>query len=183
MSLITSLDDKYSPLATMAAQALDDHLQDYRPFIKYSIALDRKVYEDDYFCKFTPRIHRDAYLADAGSLQCQIDFLGSSKVTKVATTRDQGKVYAVTSAIGSINPTAGNFTALCLCEALPDRLALTSYMIEYAYIHDDGRFCLRKNSHLKANLELVVVEYAESKDEAQVSEAVYFTSEPSSANS
>lgn len=129
----------------MAAHTLDDHLQNYRPFIKHSIALDVKVYEnEDYFCKFTPRIHRDAYLADAGSLQCQIDFLGSSKVPKVATTVDQEKGYVANSAIGSINPTAGNFTALCLCEALPDRLPLTSYMIEYAYIHDDGRLYLEK---------------------------------------
>lgn len=167
----------------MAAQALDDHLQDYRSFIKHSIALDHKIYEDDdYFCKFTPRIHRDAYLADAGSLQCQIDFLGSSKVTKGATAQDQEKGSAATSATGSINPTAGNFTALCLCEALPDRLALTSYIIEYAYIHDDGRLPFEKNSHLKTDLKLVVVEYAGSKDGVQVSESVYITSEPSVAN-
>ena len=46
-------------------------------------------------------------------------------------------------AVGCINPIVGNFTALCACEAIPDRLALTTYMVEYAYIHDDGMSFIR----------------------------------------
>jgi len=105
-------------------------------FIRHSIAVESHVYErDDYFCRFKPRIHRDSHLADAGSWQCQIDFLGSSAAARADSVRNQGhKSYAV----GCINPVAGNFAALCACEAVPGRLALTTYMIEYAYIHDDG---------------------------------------------
>lgn len=40
-------------------------------------------------------------------------------------------------AVGCINPIVGNLTALCASEALAERLALTTYMVEYAYIHDD----------------------------------------------
>lgn len=103
--------------------------------IKHSVPLPRDKYEgDEYFCNFTPRIHRDAYLADAGSWQCQVDFLDASGAADAQ--RNQAhKSYAV----GCINPVVGNFTALCACESIPDRLALTTYMVEYAYIHDDGK--------------------------------------------
>lgn len=107
------------------------------PFIKHSIAVEPQAYERfDYFCRFKPRIHRDFHLADSGSWQCQVDFLGSSTAARADSIRNQGhKSYAV----GCINPIAGNFAALCACEAIPDRLALITYMIEYAYIHDDGK--------------------------------------------
>lgn len=109
---------------------------DFKPFIQNSIALPPQLYErDEYFSRFKPRIHRDAQLADAGSWQCQTDFLESSKAARADAARNSTtKSYAV----GCINPVVGNFTALCACEALPDRLALTTYMVEYAYIHDDG---------------------------------------------
>jgi hypothetical protein len=107
------------------------------PFIKHSIAVEPQAYERfDYFCRFKPRVHRDFHLADAGSWQCQVDFLGSSAAARADSIRNQGhKSYAV----GCMNPIAGNFAALCACEAVPERLALTTYMIEYAYIHDDGK--------------------------------------------
>lgn len=105
-------------------------------FIRNSIPLPPEVYEgEEYFCRFTPRIHREVRLADAGSWQCQVDFLESSTLARVNATRNK----AVSSyAVGCINPVVGNFTALCACEALTERLALTTYMVEYAYIHDDG---------------------------------------------
>lgn len=108
-----------------------------KPFIQNSIALPPHLYEcNEYFSRFKPRIHRDAQLADAGSWQCQVDFLESSNAARADAARNATtKSYAV----GCINPTVGNFTALCACEALPDRLALTTYMVEYAYIHDDGK--------------------------------------------
>ncbi|KAM0347287.1 hypothetical protein ACHAPU_004806 [Fusarium lateritium] len=116
-------------------------------FARNSIPLPRHVYEgQDYFCRFTPRIHRDVRLSDAGSWQCQVDFLKSSTQAR-ATAKRNKDVYSY--AVGCINPVAGNFTALCACEALSERLALTTYMIEYAYIHDD------------------VIEYAENKDESK----------------
>lgn len=106
-------------------------------FIRHSIPLPRHAYEgEEYFCRFAPRIHRDARLADAGSWQCQVDFLESSTEARADANRNKD----VTSyAVGCINPIVGNFTALCACEARSDRLALTTYMVEYAYIHDDGK--------------------------------------------
>lgn len=108
-----------------------------KSFIQNSIAVPAHLYEsEEYFSRFTPRLHRDAHLADAGSWQCQVDFLESSEAARAGAARNTStKSYAV----GCINPVVGNFMALCACEAIPDRLALTTYMIEYAYIHDDGR--------------------------------------------
>ncbi|CAI7570906.1 unnamed protein product, partial [Penicillium bialowiezense] len=108
---------------------------DRKTFIQHSIPLAPFLFEnEDYFCQFTPRIHSDAHLADAGSWQCQVDFLDSSWTARADALRNSNqKSYAV----GCINPTVGNFTALCASEAIPERLALTTYMVEYAYIHDD----------------------------------------------
>ncbi|KAK8101989.1 polyprenyl synthetase [Apiospora kogelbergensis] len=119
--------------------------------IRNSIPLPRHVYEgEEYFCRFAPRIHRDARLADAGSWQCQVDFFDSSTEARADANRNKD---VVSYAVGCINPVVGNFTALCACEALSDRLALTTYMVEYAYIHDD------------------VIEYAENKGESELTEA------------
>lgn len=107
------------------------------PFIRHSVALRRSAYEgSEYFCRFTPRIHRDAHLANAGSWQCHVDFLGASATARADSARNKSHT---SNAVGYINPVVGNFTALCACEAIPSRLALTTYMVEYAYIHDDGR--------------------------------------------
>jgi hypothetical protein len=122
----------------MTVSTLDDRRLDHKSFVKTSVPVDPQAYASgDYFCLFTPRIHRNADLADTGSMQCQVDFLGSSKAARSAVLRNREKGHD-SYAIGSINPTVGNWTALCMCEADPERLALMSYMIEYAYIHDDG---------------------------------------------
>lgn len=103
-------------------------------YIQNSVALDPSQYEgDEYFCLFTPRIHRDAALADRGSWNCHVDFLEAAGAEDAK--RNEGhRSYAV----GCINADVGNFTALCACESLPERLELITYMVEYAYIHDDG---------------------------------------------
>ncbi|KAI1175872.1 isoprenoid synthase domain-containing protein [Nemania sp. FL0916] len=120
-------------------------------FIRSSVPLPPRVYEgDEYFCRFKPRIHRETRLADAGSWQCQVDFLESS--TEARADADRNKDVS-SYAVGCINPIVGNFTALCACEALPERLALTTYMVEYAYIHDD------------------VIEYSANKDKSKLVEA------------
>ena len=122
---------------TMSSKQTDS---EKKPFLYYSVPLESAKYrEDEYFCQFDPRIHRDAHLADAGSLQCQIDFLGSSEAARAAAKKNEERNHK-SYAVGCINPIVGNFTALCACEAIPDRLALTTYMVEYAYIHDDGMF-------------------------------------------
>jgi hypothetical protein len=103
-------------------------------YIKYSIPLNPADYEgEDYFCQFTPRIHKDALLADKGSWQCQVDFLEA-----------EGEEHGVKQgkdsyAIGCINTRVGNFAALCGCEGIPDRLELISYMLEYTCIYDDRK--------------------------------------------
>ena len=105
------------------------------PF-KHSIPVPPHVWEGlDYFSMFTPRIHKDSASADEGSWQCQLDFLEASLVLQADTKRnEEHKSYAV----GCINPTAGNFTALCACECMPERLGLITYIVEYAFVHDDG---------------------------------------------
>lgn len=102
-----------------------------------SLPVPPEAYEgDEFFCQFTPRIHRDSYLADSGCWQCQLDLLGSQGRAHADAVRNRSnKSYAV----GCINPTVGNFTALCASEAIPERLALISYIVEYAYVHDDGK--------------------------------------------
>lgn len=107
------------------------------PTIRYSVPLNPESYVgDEYFCRFKPRVHRDVGLADAGSWQCQVDFLGSSAAARADSSRNKSNV---SYAVGCIDPVVGNFTALCACEAIPGRLALTTYIVEYAYIHDDGK--------------------------------------------
>ncbi|KAJ5641727.1 isoprenoid synthase domain-containing protein [Penicillium lividum] len=120
-------------------------------FVPDSIPVSPESYErEEWFCKFTPRIHRDAHLADLGCMQCQLDLLGSLGHYHAEAVRSgSNKSYAV----GCINPTVGNFTALCAVAAIPERLALISYIIEYAFVHDD------------------LIEYAEKKREMDLSKA------------
>ncbi|KAJ5908817.1 hypothetical protein N7495_001499 [Penicillium taxi] len=123
----------------------------HNTLLPLSLPVQPEAYEgDEFFCIFTPRIHRDSQLADAGCWQCQEDLLGSQGRAHTEAVRNRSnKSYAV----GCINPTVGNFTALCASEAIPERLALISYIVEYAYVHDD------------------VIEYAEEKSEKQLWEA------------
>lgn len=108
------------------------------PLTQYSKPVAPDAYEknDEWFCRCAPRIHWDAHLADAGSWQCQIDFLEASSSARAAAKRNvANKSYAV----GCMNPAVGNFTAVCAAEALPERLWISAYMIEYSYVHDDGK--------------------------------------------
>ncbi|KAF4966749.1 hypothetical protein FSARC_5614 [Fusarium sarcochroum] len=121
-------------------------------YMRNSVPLPRHAYEgDEYFCRFTPRIHPDARLSDAGSWQCQVDFLKSSKEARAGADRNKD-VYSY--AVGCINPVVGNFTALCACEGISERLALTTYMVEYAYIHDDVEKLQEANQQLMEGLSL-----------------------------
>jgi hypothetical protein len=44
--------------------------------------------------------------------------------------------------IGGMNAHTADFTALCAPEALPERIGLCSYFIEYAFVHDGECICL-----------------------------------------
>jgi hypothetical protein len=105
-------------------------------FHRYSVPLDPHTYEgDEYFSRFTPRIHRDAHLADAAAWQCQVDFLSSSDAAHTLTLKDPVKIgYAK----GCMNAVTGNCIAVAAPEALPSRLALITYFFEYALTHDDS---------------------------------------------
>lgn len=112
-------------------------LESQRSFVSQSIPISPGAHEgEDYFCKFTSRIHPDAHLADSGRWQCQLDLLRSQgDAHREAVRSGKNKSYAV----GYINPTVGNLTSLCASAAIPGRLALTSYIIEYAFVHDDSK--------------------------------------------
>lgn len=118
------------------------------PLVPDSLPVPPEAYEgDEFFCQFTPRIHRDSYLADSGCWQCQLDLLSSQgRVHAHAIRTRSDKSYAV----GCINPTVGNFTALCASEAIPDRLALISYIVEYAYVHDDSKIFATSETQMLA---------------------------------
>ena len=136
---------------------------------EHSIPVSLEQFKDqDYFSLFTPRIHRNLAYADDGSWQCQVDFLDATAAARAGADRNR-KNWSY--AVGCINPRAGNFTALCACEALPERLALISYMVEYAFIHDDGKPRWLNESlalSIGAN-DSKVLDYAEDQREAKVS--------------
>jgi hypothetical protein len=89
----------------------------------YAVPVHLEVYIDnpEYTSVFRPRIHRKSLIADHASLQCQLDLYGDESV---------GRNF------GSLNGHVGNFTSLCAPNCMPERLALVSYTIEYAFLHD-----------------------------------------------
>jgi hypothetical protein len=89
----------------------------------YAEPLCSDIYDNclEYTSIFRPRIHKHAFLADHGSVQCHLDLYGR-----------QG----VGSNFGGVNAHAGNFTALCAPNCLPERLALIAYTIEHGFVHD-----------------------------------------------
>lgn len=71
--------------------------------------------------RFQPRISKYDSVTHDACIECQVDLFGESDIGKV---------------IGGMNAHAGDFTALCAPEALPERIGLCSYFIEYAFVHD-----------------------------------------------
>ena len=138
---------------------------------QYSIPVPPQAYEGhDYFCRFTPRIHRNSSCADDGSWQCQKDFFHSNEAARA--NAQKHKTHS-SRAVGCINPRAGNFAALCVPEAIPERLVLASYSFEYGFIHDDGgswpSCCRFRLTAQVLNLsERVVIECAKDKSETKV---------------
>lgn len=80
------------------------------------IATERKL-----LSRFQPRISKYDSVSHDACIECQVDLFGESCIGKV---------------IGGMNAHAGDFTALCAPEALPERIGLCSYFIEYAFVHD-----------------------------------------------
>ncbi|KAE8149070.1 polyprenyl synthetase [Aspergillus avenaceus] len=71
---------------------------------------------------FQPRISKYVSVSHDAAIEAQADLFGENSIGKV---------------IGGMNAHDGDFTALCAAEALPERIAICSYFIEYAFVHDD----------------------------------------------
>ncbi|KAE8446357.1 hypothetical protein EG329_012106 [Mollisiaceae sp. DMI_Dod_QoI] len=91
---------------------------------EHSIPIDPALYEnEDYLFNVRPRINKWAEAADRAGLELRDDWKAAS-----------GSEY---KKIASINPIAGNASALFFPEATEERLFTLSYMTEYTAIYDD----------------------------------------------
>lgn len=73
---------------------------------------------------FRARLSQHAAIADKASWDCQDDFIAA------------GYEDLVARFVGNFDDISGNFTALAYPEALPERLYITSYLIEYGFMYD-----------------------------------------------
>ncbi|KAL3486676.1 putative polyprenyl synthetase [Aspergillus germanicus] len=78
--------------------------------------------ESKYISCFQPRVSKYVSISKDACIECHIDLFGMDKIGQVT---------------GGMNAHTADFTALCAPEALPERIALCSYFIEYAFVHDD----------------------------------------------
>lgn len=90
---------------------------------KYAEPIDPQIYDNNpaYASLFRPYIHKQTEVADHVSVQCHIDVYG---------------IDGVGLKFGNLNAHSGNFTSLCAPNCIPERLALTAYTMEYAFLHD-----------------------------------------------
>lgn len=87
---------------------------------QYAEPLNPDVYINDpaFTSLFQPSIHKGSKITDHAAVQCQLELYGLDRVGVK---------------IGNMNAHAGNFTALCAPNCLPDRLAIVAYAMEYAF--------------------------------------------------
>ncbi|GFF64236.1 ophiobolin F synthase [Aspergillus lentulus] len=78
--------------------------------------------ESKYISRFQPRVSKYVAVSHDACIECHIDLFGTDGIGKV---------------VGGMNAHTADFTALCAPEALPERIGLCSYFIEYAFVHDD----------------------------------------------
>ncbi|EAW21078.1 putative polyprenyl synthetase [Aspergillus fischeri NRRL 181] len=78
--------------------------------------------ESKYISRFQPRVSKYVAVSHDACIECHIDLFGTGGIGKV---------------VGGMNAHTADFTALCAPEALPERIGLCSYFIEYAFVHDD----------------------------------------------
>ncbi|CEN60522.1 hypothetical protein ASPCAL02958 [Aspergillus calidoustus] len=78
--------------------------------------------ESRYISRFQPRVSKYVAISQEACIECQIDLFGTGSIGKV---------------VGGLSAHTADFTALCAPEALPERIGLCSYFIEYAFVHDD----------------------------------------------
>jgi ferredoxin len=71
--------------------------------------------------RFQPRVSKHDCISHDACIEAQVDVFDKDNIGKV---------------IGGMNAYNSDFTALCAAEALPERIGLCSYFIEYAFVHD-----------------------------------------------
>jgi hypothetical protein len=91
------------------------------PYKRSETALMDAETESKYISCFQPRVSKYVSISRDACIECHIDLFGMDKIGQVA---------------GGMNAHTADFTALCAPEALPERIALCSYFIEYAFVHD-----------------------------------------------
>lgn len=74
--------------------------------------------------QFRPRISRYASVADDACWTVRDDMVAA------------GGNESITRGVGCVDPVSGNAMAIWFPEALPERLYIGSYMIEFAFMHD-----------------------------------------------
>jgi hypothetical protein len=77
--------------------------------------------------QFRPRFSKYASIADEACWAVRDEMVAA------------GGSELVTRGVGCVNSVAGNAMALWFPEALPERLYVASYMIEFAFMHDGER--------------------------------------------
>jgi len=89
---------------------------------KYSRPVSPQLYEnEEFFTIFRPRINLASQVADDAAEECRNDFL---------------KAGGLPPGFGSINPSAGNATALMFPELPEAQLRTIAYLGEIGNIHD-----------------------------------------------
>ncbi|KAE8389478.1 isoprenoid synthase domain-containing protein [Aspergillus alliaceus] len=78
--------------------------------------------ESRYISRFQPRVSKYVAISNEACIECHIDLFGTGSIGKV---------------VGGMNAHTADFTALCGPEALPERIGVCSYFIEYAFVHDN----------------------------------------------
>lgn len=94
------------------------HGMEYR----FSVPLPEEAYKDKIPTVFLPRIHLQKDLIDEISWDMQREM------------KDAG--HEIPNFTGSIDLISGNWTALCLPEAQPDRLPIVTAWDEWAFLYD-----------------------------------------------
>lgn len=74
--------------------------------------------------QFRPRISKYASIADEACWAVRDAMVAA------------GANESITSGIGCVNQVSGNAMAVWFPEALPERIYIASYMIEFAFMHD-----------------------------------------------
>lgn len=92
---------------------------------KHSYVIDPSSYDNQGLCNGIPlRVHRNADIEEYATIRLHNDW------------KEHVGQLPLTSYGGNLGPKY-NFTAVTLPECRPDRLEIVSYIMEFAFLHDD----------------------------------------------